>query len=301
MLMKQWRLIDTIWIVATVIICGSFVLVKHLGEERTITLEEPLEALLQPIEEQVEAAAPVTTTTTTSQVASLPVQPVQQGSAAGFDAKMKEYGLVDIQSLDPNIMVELKYSTKDNFVGEDMYGSLERAYLVPSFAEKVARAQQILQERHPGYALLVYDAARPISVQRRMRKIVEGTEWEDFVADGTKGGRHNFGVAVDLTIIDDYGMPLDMGAGFDDFAEAAAVKGTPDNSDPATRSIDVYRAFARDMQSRGILTQEQTNNRILLLEVMCEAGLVPYRLEWWHFELIESIEVTREKYALLDF
>jgi D-alanyl-D-alanine dipeptidase len=121
-----------------------------------------------------------------------------------------------------------------------------------------------------------------------------------FVADGTKGGYHNFGVAVDLTIAMLDGTPLDMGAGFDDFSEKAAVKGTSD-SDPATRTIDVYRKFVRGLQNRGLITEEQANNRILLLEVMCEAGLVPYRREWWHFEYNESISVIRSKYKLLDF
>ena len=92
-----------------------------------------------------------------------------------FDKKMKEYGLADVQSLDAEIRVELKYATEDNFVGENMYGTLTTAYLLPHFARKVVEAQRILRERHPDYSLLVYDAARPISVQRRMRRAVEGT------------------------------------------------------------------------------------------------------------------------------
>lgn len=225
----------------------------------------------------------------------------QKGGGVDFDPQMLAYGLVDIQELAPGVLVELKYSTEDNFVGKDMYGTLERAYLVPAFAQSVVKAQEILQRRNPKYTLLIYDAARPISVQRAMRRIVDGTEWESFVADGTKGGRHNFGVAVDLTIATLDGTPLDMGAGFDEFSERSSVKGTPDSSDPATRTIDVYRSFVRGLQTSGLITKEQANNRILLLEVMCEAGLVPYRLEWWHFEYLESISTTRSKYKLLDF
>lgn len=218
-----------------------------------------------------------------------------------FDSKMQEYGLVDIQMLDDSILVELRYSTTDNFVGKDMYGELERAYLVPEIASRVVKAQRILRERHPEYRLLIYDAARSISVQRTMRKIVAGTELEGFVADGTRGGRHNYGVAVDLTIATVDGTPLDMGADFDDFTEAAAVKGTPDNSDPETRTIEVYRSYVSSLAKRGIISLEAANNRILLLEVMCEAGLVPYRREWWHYEEIISISATRSKYKLLDF
>lgn len=218
-----------------------------------------------------------------------------------FDAKMQEYNLVDISALNSDILVNLKYSTTDNFVGVDMYGDLEAAYFEYDFALKVVEAQRILQERYPEYTLLIYDAARPIGVQRAMRKRVEGTEFEDFVADGTRGGRHNYGVAVDLTIATLDGTPLDMGTGFDDFTEAAFVKGTADSSDPATRTLQVYRDYINGMAKRGIISAEAAANRILLVEVMHEAGLFPYRREWWHFEEIISMSATRNKYRLLDF
>jgi D-alanyl-D-alanine dipeptidase len=218
-----------------------------------------------------------------------------------FDSKMREYNLVDVQELNSDILVDLKYSTTDNFVGVDMYGDLETAYLEREFAKRVVRAQQLLQQRHPEYTLLIYDAARPISVQRTMRKIVEGTELEDFVADGTRGGRHNYGVAVDLTIATLDGTPLNMGAGFDDFTEAASVKGTADSSDPATRTVKVYRDYINNLAKRGVISREAAANRILLIEVMHEAGLYPYRLEWWHYEEIMSIQDTRKRYKLLDF
>lgn len=222
-------------------------------------------------------------------------------SGVDFDKMMQKYGLVDIRTLDKNILVELKYSTTDNFVGKDMYGSLERAYLEPNFAKRVLRAQKILRKRYPNYTLLIYDAARPISVQRTMRKMVEGTEFQSFVADGTKGGRHNYGVAVDVTIADSKGKALDMGTGFDSFDKASAVKGTSDNSDPTTRTIEIYRAFVRNLQAKKLISKEAADNRILLLEVMYEAGLYPYRNEWWHFELIDSMAKVRNTYRLLDF
>lgn len=220
---------------------------------------------------------------------------------ANLDSKMREYNLVDVQELNSDILVDLKYSTTDNFVGVDMYGDLETAYLERAFAARVVQAQQLLQQRHPEYTLLIYDAARPISVQRAMREAVEGTEFEDFVADGTRGGRHNYGVAVDLTIATLDGEPLDMGAGFDDFTEAASVKGTADNSDSRTRTVQVYRDYIYDMAKRGIISYEAASNRILLIEVMHAAGLYPYRREWWHYEELMSISETRSKYRLLDF
>ena len=232
---------------------------------------------------------------------SLCAQPAAATSPNDFARKMQEYGLVDIQSLDDEILIDLKYSSTDNFVGVDMYGELNEAYLEAEFASKVARAQRILKQRHPQYTLLIYDAARPISVQRAMRCIVEGTPFEGFVADGTRGGRHNYGVAVDLTIATLDGTPLDMGAGFDDFTDAASVKGTPDNSDPTTRTVEVYRKYINSLCDQGLISRVAAQNRILLIEVMHAAGLYPYRREWWHFEEIISITATREKYQLLDF
>ena len=226
-----------------------------------------------------------------------------QHNATYYDTKMQEYNLVDVTTLEggENILVELKYSSTDNFVGEDMYGELNRAYLEISFAQRVVQAAQYLERHHPNYRLLIYDAARPISVQRYMRSVVDGTEFESFVADGSKGGRHNYGVAVDLTIATANGTPLDMGAPFDDFSDIAAVKGTPDNSDPTTRTLAVYRAYAEEQVRKGTLTKEAANNRLLLIEVMASADLVPYRREWWHFEELMSMSETRTKYRLLDF
>ena len=212
-----------------------------------------------------------------------------------FDSKMQSYGLVDVQSLDKTIGVELKYSTEDNFVGEDMYGELERAYLLPHFAKKVVQAQRILKEKHPDYSLLIYDAARPLSVQREMRKAVEGTPYTVYVADGTRGGRHNYGVAVDLTIVDGEGKPLDMGAGFDDFTRKAWV------GEKSAFSLAEYTAYVDKLRSEGLISEQAAKNRKLLLEIMDKVGLRPYVKEWWHYQEKISMPATRERYKLLEF
>ena len=212
-----------------------------------------------------------------------------------FNEQMKRYGLVDVQSLDKNIGVELKYATEDNFVGENMYGSLRKAYLLPHFAKKVVQAQQILRQRKPGYSLLIYDAARPISVQRRMRKAVEGTPFTAYVADGSRGGRHNYGVAVDLTIADEAGVPLDMGAGFDDFTRKAWV-----GEDDAF-SLAEYKSYVEKLRRDGLISNEAAANRCLLLEIMDMVELRPYVKEWWHYQEKISMPTTRERYKLLDF
>lgn len=214
---------------------------------------------------------------------------------------MREYGLVNIQDLDNTILVELKYSTEDNFVGVDMYGSLNDAYFEAEFAKRIVRANKILISRYPDYRLLIYDAARPISVQRAMRKCVEGTPLESFVADGTKGGRHNYGVAIDLTIATADGTPLDMGTPFDDLTAASSVKGTSDTDVASTRTPEVYRQYCNELAKEGVISYEAAKNRVLLIEIMHEVGLVPYRREWWHFEELMSMSKTRSTYKLLDF
>ena len=212
-----------------------------------------------------------------------------------FDKKMKEYGLVNVQTLDKEIEVELKYATEDNFVGENMYGSLTTAYLLPHFAKRVVEAQRILRERHPEYSLLIYDAARPISVQRRMRSAVEGTPLQIYVADGKRGGRHNYGVAVDLTIVDGQGRPLDMGASFDHFGREAWVG----NDNDVT--LAAYKAYVERLRVEGLISAEAAANRTLLLEIMDAVGLRPYVKEWWHFQERISMSATRERYKLLVF
>lgn len=212
-----------------------------------------------------------------------------------FDAKMLEYGLVDVQTLDEEIGVELKYATEDNFVGKNMYGTLKKAYLLPHFAKRVVQAQRILREQHPDYSLLIYDAARPLSVQREMRRAVEGTPYTVYVADGTRGGRHNYGVAVDLTIVDGKGKPLDMGAEFDDFTQKAWV------GEKNAFSLAEYKAYVEMLRRKGLISDEAARNRTLLLEIMDSVGLRPYVREWWHYQEKISMPATRERYKLLEF
>ena len=218
-----------------------------------------------------------------------------QAQQIDFNREMEQQGLVNVQQLDSEILVELKYATEDNFVGENMYGTLRTAYLLPHFAQKVVRAQKLLRERKPGYSLLIYDAARPISVQRRMRQAVEGTPLEIYVADGTRGGRHNYGVAVDLTIVDESGRPIDMGAKFDHFGEEAWV------GNDADVTLAAYKAYVKKQQERGLISAEAAANRTLLLEIMDAVGLRPYVKEWWHYQERISMSATRERYKLLDF
>ncbi len=200
-----------------------------------------------------------------------------------LDSLLQAAGMVDIQSLDSSIVVDLRYASTNNFVGENLYGDLKRAYLEPSFAKRIAEAQRRLRVSHPGHSLIVFDAARPLSVQRRMRRAVEGTAYRAYVAGGRLGGRHNYGVAVDLSIVDDEGKELDMGSPFDHFGPSSHL----DNDELLLR--------------KGLISKEAKANRALLRSLMRSVGLRPYIKEWWHYQEAMSIGETRKRYKLLDF
>ena len=220
---------------------------------------------------------------------------LQAQTTANYEQRIQQMGLIDIQSLDKDILVELRYATTNNFMQQNIYGELRKAYFLPHFARKVARAQEILRQRRPDLRLLIYDAARPRSAQRRMRQAVEGTPYTAYVADASRGGRHNYGVAVDLTIADKEGRPLDMGAPFDHFGREAWV------GDGKNTTLQHFKAYIAQMQQDGIISAEAAANRTLLVEAMDAVGLRPYAKEWWHFQERVSMTRTRELYKLLDF
>ena len=84
-------------------------------------------------------------------------------------------------------------------------------YLRKEIAIKLSKAQKILKTKHPGYSLLILDAARPRSVSRLMYEKMKGTKFEKHVANPNKGSMHNYGVAVDISIVDENGEELTWG------------------------------------------------------------------------------------------
>ncbi|MEG1649769.1 MAG: hypothetical protein RR277_07760 [Rikenellaceae bacterium] len=102
-------------------------------------------------------------------------------TTSDIEQKMIDYGMVSVVMLDPTIKVGLAYSTTNNFVKTDMYGDFDKAYLLPEIAEMVVKAQRILKKQYPNYSLLIIDAARPMSVQQRMFKMVAGTPLNIYV------------------------------------------------------------------------------------------------------------------------
>jgi D-alanyl-D-alanine dipeptidase len=189
----------------------------------------------------------------------------QETPVGGLDREMMAKGLTDIQSLDSEIRVELKYATTDNFLHADVYGDLEHCYLQKAVAEKLVAAQKALRKQKDGWSLLLYDCVRPRRVQLRMWNLVKGTEQQRYVAPPRSGSIHNYGAAVDLTIVDAAGQPLDMGTPYDFFGDLAQPQ------------------YEAKFLKEGKLSPAQIENRRLLRQVMRATGFISRLDEWWHF------------------
>jgi zinc D-Ala-D-Ala dipeptidase len=165
--------------------------------------------------------------------------------------------LVDIKSVDPTIVVELRYAGANNLFGRALYPPGTRALVRPEVASRLVAAQAFLRRYH--YRLKIWDAYRPKSVQVQLWQTVDNN---DYVANpqAGAGSLHSWGVAVDATLIDTWNRPVTMPTDFDDFTPAAMwhYRG----ADPAIRS------------------------HVHLLQIaMRDAGFYGLPTEWWHFTI----------------
>lgn len=217
----------------------------------------PTEAIQEP--KQDEPPAPITVTPG----ADKPVEgdkPIQQVN-----------GLVQVEDIDPMIAIELKYATSDNFTKQKVY-PLNICVLQKQTAEKLAKANEELMEY--GYRIKIWDAYRPLAVQRIFWELVPDSK---FVANPNKGGsKHNRGTAVDVTLIDMEGNELEMPSGFDDFSGKGARNST-DMTEPARENMQ------------------------LLTDVMVRNGFTTIASEWWHYndsdsDKFEAIDVNLEEF-----
>jgi D-alanyl-D-alanine dipeptidase len=131
--------------------------------------------------------------------------------------------------------------------------------------------------------LLIYDAARPLSKQWELWNIL--TEYSPekrrtYVADPKEHSIHNYGSAIDLTVADEKGKPLEMGTKYDFFGEMAYPK-------EETRLLKA-----------GKLSQKAIDNRLILRKAMKSAGFMPIEYEWWHFNAF-SRKVAKEKFSVI--
>lgn len=208
--------------------------------------------------------------------------PAPQPKKSAMALYMDSLGLVNIAELDSSITVKLMYTQADNFTGEVLYDDLSEAYLHPDAAYALVKAQEALKQLHPSYNLVVYDAARPMSVQKKMWNVVKGTSKSIYVSNPSRGGGlHNYGLAVDISILDKNGVPLPMGTEVDHLGVEAHI----------TREAELVK-------SRKI-SEEAVRNRQLLRLIMREAGFRALNSEWWHFNLC-SRETAKQKYKRIE-
>ncbi len=159
-----------------------------------------------------------------------------------------------IIKIDPQIPRDIRYATSNNFTGVPVY-SIAECYL----EEVAAVALQVAQKEFIslGFSLKVYDGYRPLSVQKIFWELLPD---ETYVANPSKGSRHNRGCAIDVTLIDlKTGKELDMGTDFDDFSEKAH----------------------RNYQDIAEIVRQ---NRLLLETIMHKHGFIGWHAEWWHFD-----------------
>ena len=195
-----------------------------------------------------------------------------------------EIDVVNIQELDPTILVDLRYSSKNNFLKKDMYGDLEECFLRRKPAEMLCQANKHLKASHPELRLLVFDGLRTRSVQTKLWDALDTipvSERAQFVADPKKGSIHNYGAAVDLTLALENGSELDMGTKYDHFGELA------------------FPVLEDSLLALGKLTDKQIENRTILRKVMTKAGFSTIDSEWWHFDAF-SYNETKNKYKIVE-
>jgi D-alanyl-D-alanine dipeptidase len=167
-----------------------------------------------------------------------------------------EADLVDVATLDPTIRLDVRYATKNNFMGEALYTEA-KAFLQRPAAEALVRAHRWLKQR--GYGLLIHDAYRPWYVTKMFWDATPDDE-KAFVANPAAGSRHNRGCAADVSLYDlKTGKPVEMVSGYDEFSHRAF----PDY--PGGTSLQRW-------------------HRELLREAMEQEGFKVYQWEWWHFD-----------------
>lgn len=195
-----------------------------------------------------------------------------------IEKQLEKIGLQNVAEEIPGIEVYMVYATPYNFMGRVLYEDLDEAYLVPEAMEKLRKANELLRKKRMDLHLVVYDAARPRSIQKQMWKVVENTELEDFVANPYKsgGGAHNYGVAVDVTLVDCTGHPIPMGSEYDYFGDRSRVD------------------LEAELFERGEINRRELLNRRLLREIMTEAGWLVEPSEWWHFNAMPITEASKK-------
>ena len=162
---------------------------------------------------------------------------------------------VNIRTVAPAIAIELRYACSNNIAHRRLYPLNIQPMIRAGVARRLIQAQLLL--RCHQYGLKIWDAYRPREVHTQLWRFAPQN---NYVADPAEaiGSMHSWGVAVDATLVDDWGRPVSMPTDFDDFTPAAMLHYT--GTDPLVRS-----------------------HLYLLQSAMARAGFYGLRTEWWHF------------------
>lgn len=167
--------------------------------------------------------------------------------------------LVELVRLDPNIKLDMRYATTNNFTGRVLYEEA-RAFLANPAAQAVARASKMAQA--DGFGLTIFDAYRPWRITKKLWDATPVGPKKEYVANPKRGSKHNRGCAVDLSLHDlRTGQLVEMPSGFDDFSEKAH----------------------RDYMGAS---PAAIANRARLARYLEPEGFVGLSNEWWHFDFI---------------
>ena len=157
----------------------------------------------------------------------------------------------------PDIYVELRYATENNFTGVKIYDFTE-AYLRYGTVKKLAQVQKELKQQ--GYSLKIWDAYRPFEAQQKLWEVYPDPNYVANPANGMK--KHNLGGTVDITMVAADGSVISMPTEFDDFS----LKADRDYSD--------------------IEDEEAVKN------VMENNGFTGYQGEWWDYSDTDEYEAV---------
>lgn len=161
----------------------------------------------------------------------------------------------------PDVVVELKYATEDNYTGQVIY-EFREAYLRYGTVKKLMAVQEELRQQK--LSLKIWDAYRPTEAQFALWEACPDTR---YVANPNRtNSAHSRGNTVDVTLVDENGEEIPMPTGFDDFSPLA-------DRDYSDCSFDAML------------------NALLLEQTMQRHGFSGYKGEWWHFTDTDSYPV----------
>jgi len=208
--------------------------------------------------------------TAETEAGTMTTEPTEPASRAGLLDHLSDADFVAVKELIPDVAVELKNTTEDNFTGSVIY-EFEEAYLRFGTAKKLEKVQMEL--RGLGLGLKIWDAFRPVDAQW---KLWEAYPDPKFVSHPVTGGRsHCRGNTVDVTLVDAYGQELEMPSSFDDFSDMAD----------------------RDFSD---CTDKAAVNAGILQHIMEKHGFTTIQSEWWHF-VDETDYAVDEKFVPAEY